>query len=193
VLQVPTVDQLSQFTGRPVLAYSPYAGSTLIQASLMLSTVTELTPDDFNALTSDDQALAQYGIMAMADYIYLRQPYQALLASPLMSETIGSYSYSKAEQEVARNAAALEVQGERTGVTFYDMAVQYLAKRTRAGGVYSGDIQVFERGTVKYDGAELQVRDADGQLVLFGPSDFNQLPLQFFDINAQLWPMDPGL
>ena len=195
---MPTVAQLSAFTGRPVLTYTNgpapgYVNAALLQSTLMFSVVTELTPDDFNALTSDDQLLAQYGIMAMADYIFLRQPYQAILASPLMSETIGSYSYSKSMQEVARNAAALEVTAERTGVQFYDLANQMLAKRTRAGGVYTGWIEVFERGTARYDGAELEIRECDGQLVLLGPSDFDQIDIPGFMISSPMFPQDPGV
>lgn len=198
MLPVPTVQQLSSFTGRPVLTYTSgptpgYVNAALIQATLMFSITTELTPDDFNGLSSDDQTLALYGILAMADYIYLRQPYQQVLASPLMNETAGSYSYGKAMQEVARNAAALEVTAERTGVTFYDMANQYLAKRTRAGGVFTGWIEVFERGSARYDGAELEIRNCDGQMVLLGPSDFDKFDIPGFMINAQIFPQDPGI
>lgn len=197
VLPVPTVAQLSAFTGRPVLTYTSgptpgYVNAALIQAALQFTVVTELTPDDWNGLTSDDQLMGTYGIMAMADYIYLRQPYQALLASPLMNETIGSYSYSKSMQEVARNAAAMEVTAERTGVQWYDLANQYLAKRTRAGGVFQGHIEVFERACRRYDGAELEIRDCDGQMVLLGPSDFDQIAIPGFDINSPIFPSDPG-
>jgi len=198
MLPVPTVQQLSGFTGRPVLSYTSgpapgYVNAALIQATLMFSIVTELTPDDFNGMASDDQTLALYGILAMADYIYLRQPYQQVIASPLMNETTGSYSYGKAMQEVARNAAALEVTAERTGVAFYDLANQYLNKRKRAGGVYTGWIEVFERGKARYDSAELEIRECDGQMVLLGPSDFDQYDIPGFMINAQIFPQDPGI
>ena len=62
-----------------------------------------------------------------------------------MSENIGSYSYSKPIQEMARNAAALEVTGEALGIPMFDLAVQLLARRTIAGGVYSAAISVFDR------------------------------------------------
>ena len=193
-LPVPSVAQLSFFSGRPQITYTGFASSALLQATLMLTTVTELTPDDFSAMTPDDAQLCLNGILAMADYIYLRQPYQAVIAAPLMNETVGSYSYSKAEQEVARNAAALEVQGERTGVVFYDMAVQFLAKRTRAGGVYIGEIQVFEHHvTRRYDGCEVR-RDECGNLVLLGPNNFDRIDFAaFWDVNAQAFPGDPGI
>jgi hypothetical protein len=198
MLPIPTVTELAEFTGRPEGSYSSFANSCLVQSCLMFTVVTDLTPDDWPALgagtrlsIADAQTLATNGILAMADYIYLRQPYQQLIASPLMNETIGSYSYSKAEQEVARNAAALEVQGERTGVTFYDLAVQYLAKRVSAGGIYSGAITVFEEDSRRYNGASLQIRECDGRLVLLGPAMFDQFDAPF-DINSQSFPMDPG-
>lgn len=198
MLPIPTITELAEFSGRPEGSYSSFANACLIQSCLMFTTVTDLTPDDWPSLgagtklsVADAQTLATNGILAMADYIYLRQPYQQLIASPLMNETIGSYSYSKAEAEVARNAAALEVTGERTNVQFYDLAVQYLAKRVSAGGVYSGAITVFEEDSRRYDGASLQIRQSDGRLVLLGPAMFDQFDVPF-DINSQAFPMDPG-
>jgi hypothetical protein len=131
-------------------------------------------------------------MLAMADYLFLRQPYQQVIASPLMNESIGSYSYGKAEAEVARNAAALEVTGERTNVVFYDMAVQYLAKRQIAGGVFSGAITAFEDDSIRYDGAALEIRDVDGRMVLLGPAmrEQEQAP---FSISSPMFPADPGV
>jgi hypothetical protein len=221
MLTVPSVAQLADFSGQPEATYTSYANSALLQATLQFTIITELTPDDFAALSSDDQQLATQGILAMADYIYLRQPYRALIASPLMNETIGSYSYGKSQQEVARNAAALEVTGERTGVTLYDLAVQMLSKRTRAGGVFTGSISVFEVPSARYDGCFLTL-DRDGDhLILRGPSDINRgniltgvaadfntgagqdpFPEEVFvdptidapfDINSPVFPGDPGV
>ncbi len=198
MLPIPTVTELAEFSGRPEGSYSSFASACLLQSCLMFTVVTDLTPDDWPALgagtqlsIADAQQLATNGILAMADYIYLRQPYQQLIASPLMNETIGSYSYAKAEAEVARNAAALEVTGERTNVLFYDMAVQYLAKRISAGGVYSGAITVFEEDSRRYDGAVLEIRQCDGRMVLLGPAMFDQFDAPF-DINSQSFPQDPG-
>jgi hypothetical protein len=192
MLVVPSVDALAVWSGRSAVSYSGFASSALLQATLMFTTVTELQPSDFGSLSPDDQVLATQGILAMADYIYLRQPYQQVIAAPFTSETVGSYSYGKAQAESARNAAALEVQGERTGVTLYDMAVQYLAKRLRAGGVTFGQVTVFEEGSLRYDGAEVLVRDEDGRMVLVGPADHDQFDMPF-DRNTEVFPQDPGI
>jgi hypothetical protein len=131
----------------------------------------------------------------MADYIYLRQPYQQVIASPMQNETIGSYNYSKPIAEMARNAAALEVTGEALGVPLFDLAVQLLAKRTIAGGVFSGSISVFERPHDRDDKAQFLIRRdcRTGQLELLGPADINQLDIPgFLDINSEAFPHDPG-
>jgi hypothetical protein len=94
VIPVPTLSQLSDFSGRPAASYTGYANSALLQAAIVFTTVTEVgynAEQDFFALTADDQLLATQGILAYADWIYLRQPYQQLIAAPVMSETIGGY------------------------------------------------------------------------------------------------------
>jgi hypothetical protein len=201
VLPLPTVTELAEFTGRPEASYSSYATACIMQAALMLTFHTELTPNDWpnlggivgNGMTTEDcQQLATNGILAMADYLFLRQPFQQVIASPLMNETIGSYSYGKAEAEVARNAAALEVTGERTNVVFYDMAVQYLAKRQIAGGVFSGAITVFEDDSFRYDNAALEIREQDGRMVLLGPAMREQFDIPF-SISSPVFPSDPGI
>lgn len=189
MLPVPTIPQLAAFTGRPEGSYTSYADACLMQAALQLTVVTELSPSDWDSLDDDYQSLAANGIMAMADYIFLRQPYQQVIASPLMNETVGSYSYGKSMQEVARNAAALEVTGERTGIMFFDLAVQYLAKRTLAGGVYSGGITLFEKG--HDDGAKLRIDCADGRRVIIGPSEIDRQDVPW-DVNAESFPQDPS-
>ncbi len=138
MIVIPTVAQLADWSGRPEGSYTSFANSALLQAVIMFATVTELTGDDVAALLSGQNAgtghdydylLTQQAIMSMADYIYLRQPYQQVIAAPLQSETIGSYSYSKAQQQVGRNAAALEITGEVTGIVMYDLAVKIMAAR----------------------------------------------------------------
>jgi hypothetical protein len=190
VLPIPSVADLADFTGRPEQTFSAFARSALIQAALLLSIRAELNNDDFDGLDSDDQQMVLFGVMDMADFIYLRKPYQQLIASPLTNETIGSYSYGKAQQQVGRNAAALELGAETTGRIWYDLAYQLLAKRTRAGGVFSGGITVFEEGS-RVDQVELLVRIEDNRLVLVGPQDRDQRTVPF-DINAPLFPMDPS-
>lgn len=197
---VPTTAQLAFFSGRPQTSYTGFAVSALLQATITFTFRTEITDPSqlvgYNALTAADQGvLAMNGICSYADYLYLRQPYAQMIAAPTMSETIGSYTYSKPVSEVARNAAALEVTGEATGVAMFDMAVQLLARRTLAGGIYSGSISLFERPRDRDDRAELQVRidKKTGEMYIAGPADMNQIDFQLFDLNSEMFPVDPGV
>lgn len=206
---VPTLQELSDYSGRPVTSYTGFGMNALVQATVAFTSLTELYSSQ--ALSTDDYLLARMGICAYADYLYLRQPYQQLIASPLMNETIGSYSYGKAMQEMARNAQAMEVMSEATGVYFFDLSVRLLALRTRAGGVYHAGITLFERTTgieghgadqgmvaARYDGAGLFVECSDWsgsqpRFVVRGPDEFNQIDWQMFDVNAESFPADPGI
>jgi hypothetical protein len=192
ILVLPAISDLASFSGRPESSYTTYGNAAILQAVIQFQTVTELQPADMAALETsvpEDYQLAFLGILALADWIYLRQPYQAAIATPLMSETIGSYSYAKAQAEMARNAAALEVTGEAVGIPIYDLAVRMLAKRTRAGGVFSGAMTVFEH-TKRDD--EVEIRWRDGRMVLEGPADRDEYDAPFM-INGQSFPMDPGI
>jgi hypothetical protein len=202
VYPVPAITDLANFSGRPQASYTGYAVTAmgaLAQATVMFTFRTEVTdPSQFtgynNITPADAQQLATMGICAMADYLYLRQPYQQAIASPLQNESIGSYSYSKPVAEMARNAAALEVTGEATGVPLFDLAVQMLARRTLAGGVFSGSISVFERQRDRDDRAQMWIRHdrETGQLTVLGPSDINQVDVPgFMDINAEVFPVSP--
>lgn len=191
ILTLLQISDLSNFSGRPQSSYTTYGNSAILQATIMFQTVTELQPADQAALSPEDAQLANFGILALADYIYLRQPYQAPIASPFTSETIGSYSYAKAQNEVARNAAALEVTGEAIGVFMYDTAVRFLAKRTRAGGVFSGSIGVFDHHPEAPD--QIEIRWHEGRMVVLGPDDLNKFDFPFGGINAPSFPQDPGI
>jgi hypothetical protein len=194
---VPATSVLASFSGRAEASYTPFATAALAQAAIMFTFKTEITdPSQFSGYGSitplDAQTLATTGICAMADYLYLRQPYQSVIAGPMQGETIGSYSYSKPVAEMTRNAAALEVKGEDTGVPMYDLAVQLLSRRSIAGGVYSGAISVFDRVHDKDDKAQLKLHKdpCTGQLVLLGPSDFNVIDFPVFDLNSESFPHD---
>jgi hypothetical protein len=188
---VPTVEELSLFSGRPVVSYTSYVNSALLQAAVMFTIIAERPASDYGTLAPDDQLLANLGVMAMADYIYLRWPYQQVLASPLQNETIGSYSYSKPIQEMARNAQALEVTSDKTGVQMFDLAIQMLAKRTRANGVFSGSITGFER-FARDDQARIMWDKHEQRMVLTGPADRDQVDMQFFSISSETFAADPG-
>jgi hypothetical protein len=187
---VPTLSELSEYTGRPAASYTSYVNSALLQATMMFTILSELSADDFGGLAADFQQLANMGVMAMADYLYLRWPYQQVLANPLQSETIGSYSYSKPVQAVARNAQAIEVAAEKTGVDMFDLAVRRLAKRTAMSGVFFGQITGFEH-TARDDLAYVKWDPDEGRMVLVGPADHDKIDQQFFSISAEMFPADP--
>lgn len=203
MITVPSVADLADWSGRPPGSYTTYANSALLQATILFATVTELTSQDFTTMQQNQNAgtehdsdylLAIQAILAMGDWIYLRQPYQQIIAAPLQTERIGSYSYSKAEQQTMRNAAAISLSLETTGVVMYDLAVKMLSKRTRAGGVYSGGITVFDGSADLSQTGDTQLlqRTSDGRLVILGPADRDQFDIPF-DVNSEMFPMDPGM
>jgi hypothetical protein len=189
---VPTIPQLAQFSGRGVDTYTTYANSALLQATVMFTILSELSADDYAGMNPDFQLLANLGVLAMADWLYLRWPYQQVIASPLQNETIGSYSYSKPIQEMARNAQALEVTAEKTGVDMFDLAIRRLARRQAMSGVFYGQITGFEHFGHD-DMAKIKWDPERGCMVLVGPADFDKIDWQFFDVNAQMFPADPGV
>ena len=188
---VPTPTELSQFSGRPVSSYTSYVNSALLQATMMFTILTELGAGDYSGMSPDFQQLANMGIMAMADWLYLRFPYQQVIANPLQNETIGSYSYSKPIQEMARNAQAIEVTSEQTGVPMFDLAFRRLAKRQQMSGLAFGQITGFER-TNRSDLAHIAWDPCEGRMVLLGPGDVDKLDQQFFNISGEMFPADPG-
>jgi hypothetical protein len=188
---VPTLTELAEYTGRAAASYTGYVNSALLQGTMMFTVLTELSADDYSGLSADYQQLANMGVMAMADYLYLRWPYQQVLASPLQGETIGSYSYSKPVQEMARNAQALEVTSEQTGVQMFDLAVRRLARRQSLSGVYYGAITGFEHAG-RDDLARVKWDPHEGRMVLVGPADRDKIDVQFFDVNAETSAANPG-
>jgi hypothetical protein len=188
---VPTLAELAQFTGRPATSYTGYVNSALLQSAMMFTILAELSADDYGGLSADFQQLANMGVMAMADWLYLRWPYAQVIASPLQSEEIGSYSYSKPIQEMARNAQAIEVTAEKTGVDMFDLAVRRLAKRQAMSGVFFGQITGFEH-YARDDLAYVKWDPREERMVLVGPADHDKLDFQFFSINAESFPADPS-
>lgn len=187
---VPTVAQLSAFSGRPVASYSGYAQSALLQTVILFTTLTELDVSDYEVMDDNDQQLATQGILAYADWTYLRQPYEAAIASPMMSETVGSYSYSKPPPVQVRNVQAQELGVTSTGIVLWDTAVQYLSKRQRAAGVFFGQIQGFDTDRdSRYDQVLVREDRRTGELCLVGPADFDRevIPFGGIDINAETW------
>lgn len=201
---VPQVSDLAAFSGRPEATYTSYANSALLQATIRFSFLTEVTdPASFtgyNQLSADDQrVLALQGICALADSIYLQFPYQQSMASPMNSETIGSYSYAKTIGQgpggsLARvNANALELSLASTGIPIFDMAVQLLALRTIAAGVFHGGMSMFEDGERRAALGAIMVHEGpDGRRAIVGPGDENLINFPF-DVNGESFPMDPGI
>lgn len=202
---VPLVSDLAAYSGRPEVTYaSAVANASLMQATIRFTFSTEITsPAQFTgygALTpQDQQVLATQGIASLADNIYLQFPYQQAQASPLNSETIGSYSYQKSfgmgmGGSMSRMApAALELSLDKTGIPLFDLAVQLLALRTIGSGVFHEGLSVFEEGERKSAlGAAMFFEDDNGRRWILGPEDHNNQAVPF-DINAQAFPMDPGI
>lgn len=143
MLPVPTVADLAEFSGRSADSYPAYATAALKQSALLMRLRTCLVamPAD-----GDKALLLTYGILEMADDLVLKQPHQEIKAKPFSSETIMSYSYSKAAQKA--------VEGKKTGLMWFDLAVQQLSvcDATEGGEVDSSSISVFEKSGVTVDG-----------------------------------------
>jgi len=142
MLPVPTIDELSDFSGRPADSYGPFATSALRQATLLFSMLTRLTewPTD-----TDHAELALMAIVQMADRLYLEQPNAQMKAGPFQSETIGSYSYSKAQQI----AVTASNNGSKTGLYWWDLALELLAQPI--GADMSSDVIRLHDNDVRID------------------------------------------
>lgn len=128
-----TVADLARYSGRPEITYPVYADQAIFQATFLFQIASALV--DFPVVPRDAQ-LIQLGILSMADLLVLSQPHQAAIATPFQTESIGSYSYSKAQKAVS--------QGLPTGVSWFDMAVGRLG--VGIDNVVSSEaITVFER------------------------------------------------
>lgn len=163
-LAPPTVADLATFTGRASNTFGVFAPEALTQAALLFYFATGLEeyPEDFQLAS-----LAKYGILDMADKIYLSQPYKQATTSPFQSETIGSYSYSKLTKSVSK--------GDSTGVTWFDLAVNKL----RAGGTGIGSSGSIEG--MEWDGVEYQ---ANGKPKIVGASGTEQRFRNAWDIDT---------
>lgn len=150
MLVPPTVADLAVFTGRESNTFGQFATEALAQATLLFYLATDITAYPEDASLSQ---LAKYGILDMADKIYLSQPYQEASASPFQSETIGSYSYSKTVAAVRK--------GDNTGVMWFDLAANKL-KASGSGIGASGSIRGME-----WDGIE---EGPDGKMQIIGGS-----------------------
>lgn len=154
-----TKQDLADFSGRHVNSYKQYAElSALPQATLLfkIATCRPTYPSD-----PEEALLARMAILAMADRASLAQKYQEAEASPFQSESLGSYSYSKMSAAASR--------GEKTGVMWFDLAVDRLGQCEQNDGIAGGGgIEIFE-----YDGRFGKPQAEGDQARLLGPADFN--------------------
>jgi hypothetical protein len=127
---------VADYSGREADTYLDFIEQAVKQATLLfkIGTCLKSFPDD-----PGHAELATYGILAMADAIYLAQPYQAVLSNPFNNETIGSYSYSKLTSAISNSLP--------TGITFFDMALQLLGQcDIEVSEIESGGIYIFNAG-----------------------------------------------
>jgi len=153
-----TAQDLADYSGRPVASYQPanWIPQAVAQATLLFKIATCLNqfPDD-----PTQAQLAGYAIKAMADYAVLNQPYAQAAASPFQSETLGSYSYSKMASSASK--------GEKTGVMWFDLAVDQLGVCDKNDEIMSGGgIEVFE-----FDGLFADASMAGNTARLLSPND----------------------
>lgn len=162
---VYTIEDLSSYSGRPQSAYTSYADTALAQATLLFKIGTCLA--DFPT-EEPDASLAQYAILALADSIFLNQPYQQALATPFSSESIGSYSYTKSAASVA--------MGAKTGVGWFDLAIDRLSVCDQLDDIPSGGgIEMFE-----HDGVFVQGQHV-GNARFLSPQDVHTSRLYGYD------------
>jgi hypothetical protein len=160
-----TKQDLADFSGRPVASYTGYTDRAIRQAVLLFKIGTclaNLAPKD-----TLEYEIAVEGILAMADQIFLAQRYQQQVASPFQSESLGSYSYSKTAKSVS--------DGEKTGVEFFDIAIDQLSVCDETDDIPSfGGVEVFE-----HDG--MFARGEGGNLRFLSPKDLDQSRSYGFD------------
>jgi hypothetical protein len=174
-----TAADLAEFSGRAVETYTSYATQATTQATLLFKMATCLA--DFPT-DPDEAQLAKFAILSIADSFVLIQPYQLTKASPFTSETIGSYSYSKAKAVTVSVA-----NGSQTGDMWFDLAVSKLSVCDEFDGVPTGGgVEVFE-----YDGIFTTGHIPDN-VRLLGPKDLDRFSLYPFAPLSPLMDPDAG-
>jgi hypothetical protein len=163
------LNDLAEFSGRDSSEYTRagYVSTAIAQATLLFKLGTCLGdnwPDD-----PTKAMLAKNAILAMADAIYLVQPFQAVLSNPFSSETIGSYSYSK--------VAGAVMGGLPTGIGWFDLALSQLSVCDLNDNIpMGGGIEMFEHDGTFGAGSGLNIR-------FLSPQDIN---------SARTWGFDPA-
>lgn len=152
-----SASDLSEFSGRDISLYPvAYSETALSQARLLfkIGTCLAALPDD-----EDQYQLALNAILDMAEWAVLSQPYGAAKASPFTSESIGSYSYSKAVDSVRLK--------ENTGRFWFDLAVRELSVcEVNDSSFFFGGIENMEHQGIFTTGA-----GGEGNIRYLSPSD----------------------
>ncbi len=155
MLAVPVILDLAEFVGVGEDTLTDFAPQALIQATLLFSIKTGLSeyPTDGN-----ENQLALNAIYEMAYKIYLEylQGVAKVKAGPYQSESIGNYSYSK-------GSVVLKAKNDqKTGLIWWDLAMELLAVGAAAVVVGTSSLQVYEPA--------IQT-DANGVTWILGPAD----------------------
>lgn len=159
MLPVPTLEELSEFSGRGESEYNSFVNSALAQATLLMRFTTHITemPED-----ADLAQVVKNGIMQMADGIYLAQDFDLINASPIVAQTMGSASYSRAAY--GKYLEKIKA-GQTTGLLWFDLAMIELGEPVNT--IASDSWNLFERDlcTAVID---------DAQNIIFGPIDIGK-------------------
>lgn len=159
-LTVPTLQDFADFLTVDVSSLGPADTQALKQAGFLLQVLGGCS----DSPTEDPcKSLFDNAIMDMANWMRASLPFVSAVASPFQSETIGSYSYSKA----FRNVLLSGMSGNRvdTGVMWFDLAVRNCACGEESSAVAYGSTHVFEDDGV-------YISDA-GQRWILGPAEAN--------------------
>lgn len=150
------IDDLADFTGRPALSFPDYATEALSQAIFFIKLRTHVKewPED-----PDLQQAFKYAILDLADRMQLERQWAHIQASPLSSESIGSYSYSKSN--VVKTALFNAIP---TGIMWLDVLLGLLDENSAAAVPVSdhGSVHIFENDDL--------YRRGDGELWVLGPA-----------------------
>jgi hypothetical protein len=144
-----SVQDLATAVMRPSSSFNPATTPTAIaQALLLFKIATCLAAPPEGEIENE---LVDMAVLHMADAISLSSEYAAASASPFSSESIGSYSYSKAAKAVSK--------GETTGIMWFDLAVGKLGVCDDTSSIpMGGGIEVFERDAAFVKGAHGNIR-----------------------------------
>lgn len=154
-LSPPTTATLAAFTGDAEGDYTAFAATALSQATILFEIATTLEEYPDAGTVNYDAVLN--GICDMADALYKRRPFRAVLSNPFTSESIGSYSYSKMSQMVS--------MGLPTGVGWFDLAVAQVGLidefQEESTTMFEDDDIYIIDGEREFVGPERHVSDAE--------------------------------